>query len=119
VDVKGILDNAEAEANLTAPRAIRLPEGFPRTNGKLPSRIWMEKLFGLRRMDDSTVFSIDVAASKARNMVYFNSSARSAADLNGRTHGDGSDKPHDKFWFAAAVFRRGIDDSTIFAGAVL
>src|SRR5262249_41521453 len=30
---------------------------------------------------DSTVFSIDVAASKARNMVYFNSSARTAADL--------------------------------------
>ena len=33
-------------------------------------------------MPDATVFSIDVAASKARNMVYFNSSARTAADLN-------------------------------------
>jgi uncharacterized protein GlcG (DUF336 family) len=39
-------------------------------------------IIGLRRMQDSTVFSIDVAASKARNMVYFNSSARAAADLN-------------------------------------
>jgi uncharacterized protein GlcG (DUF336 family) len=37
-------------------------------------------IIGLRRMDDATVFSIDVAATKARNMVYFNSSARSAAD---------------------------------------
>src|SRR5260370_15426192 len=40
-------------------------------------------IIGLRRRQDSTVFSIDVAASKARNMVYFNSSARTAADLNG------------------------------------
>jgi uncharacterized protein GlcG (DUF336 family) len=34
-------------------------------------------------MPDSTVFSIDVAASKARNMVYFNSASRTAADLDG------------------------------------
>jgi len=33
-------------------------------------------------MHDSTIFSIDVAASKARNMIYFNSSSRTAADLN-------------------------------------
>ena len=36
----------------------------------------------LRRMQDSTVFSIDVAATKARNMVYFNSASRTATDLN-------------------------------------
>ena len=40
-------------------------------------------LIGLRRMQDATVFSIDVAASKARNMTYFNSTARTAADLPG------------------------------------
>jgi len=40
-------------------------------------------IIGLRRMQDSTVFSIDVAASKARNMVYFNSAVRTATDLNG------------------------------------
>jgi uncharacterized protein GlcG (DUF336 family) len=40
-------------------------------------------LIGLRRMVDSTIFSIDVAASKARNMIYFNSSARTAADMMG------------------------------------
>jgi uncharacterized protein GlcG (DUF336 family) len=40
-------------------------------------------VIGLRRMQDSTVFSIDVAATKARNMVYFNSASRTAADMNG------------------------------------
>ena len=40
-------------------------------------------IIGLRRMSDATVFSIDVAVSKARNMVYFNSGARTTADLNG------------------------------------
>jgi len=39
-------------------------------------------ILGLRRMPDSTVFSIDVAASKARNMVYFNGPDRLARDLN-------------------------------------
>jgi uncharacterized protein GlcG (DUF336 family) len=38
-------------------------------------------IIGLYRMADGTVFSIDVAASKARNMAYFNSGARTAADL--------------------------------------
>jgi uncharacterized protein GlcG (DUF336 family) len=80
VDVQTILDNAEATANTTRA-AIRLP---------IDSRARMViavadldgTIIGLRRMQDSTVFSIDVAASKARNMVYFNSSARTAADLN-------------------------------------
>jgi uncharacterized protein GlcG (DUF336 family) len=39
-------------------------------------------IIGLRRMTDATVFSIDVAVTKARNMVYFNGSTRTAADLN-------------------------------------
>src|ERR1700687_4418747 len=40
-------------------------------------------IIGLRRMQDSTVFSIDVAASKARNMGYSNPASRTVADLNG------------------------------------
>jgi uncharacterized protein GlcG (DUF336 family) len=40
-------------------------------------------VIGLRRMADSTVFSIDVAVTKARNMVDFNSASRTSADLNG------------------------------------
>ncbi len=38
-------------------------------------------IIGLRRMQDSTVFSVDVAATKARNMVYFSGASRTAADL--------------------------------------
>jgi len=40
-------------------------------------------LIALYRMTDATVFSVDVAATKARNMVYFNSVARAASDLPG------------------------------------
>jgi len=40
-------------------------------------------LLALNRMPDATVFSIDVAVAKARNMAYFNSSAVSPNDLPG------------------------------------
>jgi uncharacterized protein GlcG (DUF336 family) len=79
-EVKQILDNAEAEANLTRA-AIRLPLGS-RTRMVISVADLDGTIIGLRRMPDSTVFSIDVAATKARNMVYFNGSARQAADLN-------------------------------------
>src|SRR5580704_3652353 len=79
-DVQTILDNAEATANATRA-AIRLPIGS-RARMAIAVADLDGTIIGLRRMPDSTVFSIDVAASKARNMVYFNSSARTAADLN-------------------------------------
>lgn len=79
-DVQSILDNAEATANTTRA-AIRLPIGS-RARMVIAVADLDGTLIGLRRMADATVFSIDVAASKARNMVYFNSSARTAADLN-------------------------------------
>lgn len=66
-------------------------------------------------MDDSTVFSIDVAASKARNMVYFNSSARSAADLNSVPLGTAVTNRTISFG-AQPLFPPGIDDSTISPG---
>jgi len=75
------LDNAETTANQTRA-AIRLPLGS-RTRMVLAVADLDGTIIGLRRMVDSTIFSIDVAASKARNMVYFNSSARTAADLVG------------------------------------
>ena len=81
VDVKQILDNAEATANTTRA-AIRLPIGS-KTRMVIAVADLDGTIIGLRRMQDSTVFSIDVAASKARNMVYFNSAIRTAADLNG------------------------------------
>jgi uncharacterized protein GlcG (DUF336 family) len=80
-DVTQILNNAEATAN-TARAAIRLPLGS-KTRMAIAVADLDGTIIGLRRMPDSTVFSIDVAASKARNMVYFNSAIRTAADLNG------------------------------------
>jgi uncharacterized protein GlcG (DUF336 family) len=79
-DVKQILDNAEAEANLTRA-AIRLPLGS-RTRMVISVADLDGTIIGLRRMPDSTVFSIDVAATKARNMVYFNGLNRLSSDLN-------------------------------------
>lgn len=80
-DVQTILNNAEATANTTRA-AIRLPIGS-RTRMVIAVTDLDGSIIGLRRMADSTVFSIDVAVSKARNMVYFNSSARTATDLPG------------------------------------
>ena len=80
-DVQTILNNAEATANKTRA-AIRLP-----LNSSARMVIAVADLdgtlIGLRRMPDATVFSIDVAASKARNMVYFNGPNRTASDLPG------------------------------------
>src|SRR5256884_5143914 len=80
-DVKQILDNAEATAKMTRA-AIRLPLG-----SKVRMVIAVADLdgtiIGLRRMQDSTGFSIDVAATKARNMCYFKGTIPTAADLNG------------------------------------
>jgi uncharacterized protein GlcG (DUF336 family) len=78
-DVKAIMDNAEATANTTRA-AIRLPLGS-RARMVIAVADLDGTIIGLRRMVDSTIFSIDVAASKARNMVYFNGPARTAADL--------------------------------------
>ncbi len=80
-DVTQILNNAEATASTTRA-AIRLPLGS-RTRMVIAVADLDGTIIGLRRMADSTVFSIDVAATKARNMVYFNSASRTAADLSG------------------------------------
>ena len=80
-DVTQILNNAEATANMTRA-AIRLPLGSG-TRMVITVADLDGTIIGLRRMQDSTVFSIDVAATKARNMAYFNSAVRTAADLNG------------------------------------
>ncbi len=41
------------------------------------------KIIALYRMSDSTVFSVDVAVAKARNVIYFSSGALNPADLPG------------------------------------
>jgi uncharacterized protein GlcG (DUF336 family) len=80
-EVTQIINNAIATANTTRA-VIRLPIGSSARMAIAVADL-DGTIIGLYRMADSTVFSIDVAASKARNMVYFNSAARSAADLTG------------------------------------
>ena len=80
-DVTTIINNAIATANTTRA-VIRLPIGSSARMAIAVADL-DGTLIGLYRMADSTVFSIDVAASKARNMAYFNSASRSAADLMG------------------------------------
>jgi uncharacterized protein GlcG (DUF336 family) len=41
------------------------------------------RILALYRMPDSTVFSLDVAVAKARNVVYFSGPTRTPADLPG------------------------------------
>jgi uncharacterized protein GlcG (DUF336 family) len=78
-DVTQIINNAIATANKTRA-VIRLPIGSSARMAIAVADL-DGTIIGLYRMADGTVFSIDVAASKARNMVYFNSGARTAADL--------------------------------------
>jgi len=77
--VTEILNASEGAANQTRG-VIRLPLGS-RAHMVLAVADLDGTLLGLRRMRDATIFSLDVAASKARNMIYFNSSARVMADM--------------------------------------
>ncbi len=80
-EVRQILDNAIATANQTRA-VIRLPLGS-RARMVIAVADLDGTIIGMNRMPDATVFSIDVAATKARNMVYFSSLLRTAADLPG------------------------------------
>ncbi|HKV64033.1 MAG TPA: heme-binding protein [Candidatus Acidoferrum sp.] len=108
-DVTQILNNAETTANTTRA-AIRLPPG---SKAKMVIAVadLDGTIIGLRRMQDSTVFSIDVAATKARNMVYFNSAARTTTDLNGVPLGTAVTNRTISFG-AQPLYPPGIDGST-------
>jgi len=108
-DVTLILSNAEATANTTRA-AIRLPPG---SKAKMVIAVadLDGTIIGLRRMQDSTVFSIDVAATKARNMVYFNSASRTTMDLNGVPMGTAVTNRTISFG-AQPLYPPGIDGST-------
>ena len=80
-EVNAIIMNAVATANTTRA-VLRLPENSA-TEMVIAVADLDGTIIGLYRMPDSAVFSIDVAATKARNMAYFNSAARTAADLMG------------------------------------
>lgn len=79
--VNQIVMAAVATANQTRA-VIRLPDGS-RARMVIAVADLDGTLIALYRMTDATVFSVDVAATKARNMVYFNSAARAPADLPG------------------------------------
>ncbi len=80
-DVTAIINNSIATANTTRA-VIRLPIGSSARMAIAVADL-DGTIIGLYRMTDSTVFSIDVAATKARNVVYFSGSARTAGDLMG------------------------------------
>ncbi|HEV2103017.1 MAG TPA: heme-binding protein [Candidatus Acidoferrum sp.] len=80
-EVQQIMDDAQATAEITRA-AIRLPTSSA-TSMVIAVADLDGTLIGLRRMPDSTIFSIDVAASKARNMVYFNGPNHTTSDLPG------------------------------------
>jgi uncharacterized protein GlcG (DUF336 family) len=80
-DVTQIVQNAINTARLTRA-AIRLPAGS-RTRMVISVADLDGNILGIYRMTDSTIFSIDVALTKARNVVYFSGPNRDPRDLPG------------------------------------
>ncbi|MBL8178124.1 MAG: heme-binding protein, partial [Bryobacterales bacterium] len=78
-DVDGIVQRAVARAERTRA-VIRLPLGS-RTRMAISVTDVDGTVLALFRMPDSTVFSMDVAVAKARNVVYFSGPGRSQTDL--------------------------------------
>lgn len=77
-DVVAIINNAVATANRTRG-IIRLPIG-QRAKMVVAVTDLAGNVLGLHRMTDSTVFSIDVAVAKARNVTYFSGTSVAAED---------------------------------------
>jgi uncharacterized protein GlcG (DUF336 family) len=80
-DVRKIVQNAIDRASVTRA-AIRLPLGS-RTHMVIAVADASGNILAIYRMPDSPIFSIDVALTKARNVVYFSSPDRDALDLPG------------------------------------
>ncbi|HXD97984.1 MAG TPA: heme-binding protein [Candidatus Acidoferrum sp.] len=79
--VNTIVQSARAQADRTRA-AIRLPLGSP-TRMVIAVSDLAGTILAVFRMPDATVFSIDVAATKARNVVYFSSATRNPGDMPG------------------------------------
>ena len=80
-EVQGIVNAAVAEANLTRA-VIRLPDGS-RARMVIAVADLDGTIIALHRMPDATVFSIDVAVAKSRNVIFFSGPNRTADDLPG------------------------------------
>lgn len=80
-EVRGIIDAAITNANQTRA-VIRLPDG-QRAKFAIAVADLDGRLLGLNRMPDATIFSVDVAVGKARNLAYLSSNQVSPLDLPG------------------------------------
>jgi uncharacterized protein GlcG (DUF336 family) len=72
-DVANVINQAVATAEITRA-VIRLPPSS-RTRMTIAVTDLNGTILGLRRMPDATVFSIDVAVAKARNVIYYSNPA--------------------------------------------
>ena len=99
-EVQKIVDQAVATANQTRA-VIRLPLG-QRARMVIAVVDLDGSLLALNRMPDATVFSIDVAVAKARNMIYFNSGAVSPR-ISRSACRNCRDQPDHQFWRPALV----------------
>jgi uncharacterized protein GlcG (DUF336 family) len=80
-EVSQIINQAVAFANQVRA-AIRLPIGS-RTRMVITVTDPRGNILGLFRMPDATIFSIDVAVAKARNVTHFSGPSRAPGDLPG------------------------------------
>ena len=80
-EILDIVSQAVAQSNKTRA-AIRLPPG---SSARMVIAVTdlQGTTRGLFRMPDATIFSIDVAVAKARNVVYFSGPTRAPEDLPG------------------------------------
>ncbi len=105
-DVTTIIQQAIDTANKTRA-VIRLPSGS-RTRMSIAVTDLDGTILGLHRMPDGTVFSLDVAVAKARNVVWF--SGAGIADLPGMPPGTAITNRTVSFG-AQPLFPPGIDGS--------
>ena len=80
-DVRTIINNTIETAKQTRA-VIRLPVGR-KTKFVIAVADMDGQLLAVNRMPDATVFSIDVAVAKSRNVIYFSGDKRLAEDLPG------------------------------------
>jgi len=89
--------------------AIRLPLGTT-TQMVLAVADLTGTIVGLFRMEDATIFSIDVAVAKARNAIYFSSRTRNPLDIPGVPLGTAVTARTISFG-AQPLYPAGIDDT--------
>ena len=107
-EVTRIVDQSLAAARATRA-LIRLPLGS-RTRMVIAVGDLNGNILAVYRMQDSTIFSIDVAVAKARNVVYFSGPDRLRSDLPGLPIGTAVTNRSISFG-AQPLFPSGIDNS--------